>query len=203
MPRQSPGHRRRSPPAAPSLGAQARQRLKRLHGVRVHYVLLDILNSLLRPMTVRFETLTKFDSGNGLLAVRIHNVGFPPGAPHREFAPLLTDQVRFVKHSWTGPLLFGSCQEDGFVAVAGGDKPTLAREMHGLVMHQAFDLHVLQDSAAILQRHVHAEAAMGGGIASITYQAPAMGIVQVPSKTRCVSPLTPEFVSHTRPSVYG
>lgn len=47
------------------------------------------------------------------------------------------------------------------VTVAGGDKAALAREIRGLVMHQAFDLHVLQDPALIPQRRVHAAAAIG------------------------------------------
>ncbi len=38
------------------------------------------------------------------------------------------------------------------------------------------------------------------GIAPITLQAPAMGIVQVPSETRCASPLTPESASRSRPT---
>ena len=42
-----------------------------------------------------------------------------------------------------------------------------------------------------------------GGIASITYRALAMGIVQVPSETRCASPLTPESVSRSRPTPYA
>ena len=63
--------------------------------------------------------------------------------------------------------------------------------------HQAFDLRVLHDPAAIPQRRVHAAPAIGGGIASITYWALAMGIVQVPSETRCASPLTPESVSRS------
>ena len=66
--------------------------------------------------------------------------------------------------------------------------------------HQAFDLHVLHGPAAIPQRRVHAAPAIGGGIASITYWALAMGIVQVPSETRCASPLTPESVSRSRPT---
>ena len=89
------------------------------------------------------------------------------------------------------------------VAVGGGDKAALAREMHGLVAHQAVDLHVLHDPAAIPQRHMHAAPAIGGGIASITYWALAMGIVQVPSETRCASPLTPESVSRSRPTPYA
>ncbi len=66
--------------------------------------------------------------------------------------------------------------------------------------YQAFDLHVLHDPAAIPQRRVHAGPAIGGGIASITYWVLAMGIVQVPSETRCASPLTPESVSRSRPT---
>ena len=42
------------------------------------------------------------------------------------------------------------------VAVGGGDKAALAREMHGLVAHQAVDLHMLHDPAAIPQRRMHA-----------------------------------------------
>ena len=42
--------------------------------------------------------------------------------------------------------------------------------------HQAFDLHVLHDPAAIPQRRVHAAPAIAGGVASITYWALAMEI---------------------------
>ena len=66
--------------------------------------------------------------------------------------------------------------------------------------HQAFDLRVLHGPAAIPQRRVHAAPAIGGGTASITYWTRAMGIVQVPSETRCASPLTPESVSRSRPT---
>ena len=64
-------------------------------------------------------------------------------------------------------------------------------------------LHVLHDPAAIPQRRMHAAPAIGGGIASITYWALAMGIVQVPSETRCASPLTPESASRFRPTPYA
>ena len=59
--------------------------------------------------------------------------------------------------------LSGAFQEEGFVVVAvgGGDKAALAREMRGLVAHQAVDLHVLHDPAAIPQRRVHAAPAIG------------------------------------------
>ena len=53
---------------------------------------------------------------------------------------------------------------------------------------------------AIPQRRIHAAPAIGEGIASITYWALAMGIVRVPSETRCASPLTPESVSRFRPT---
>ena len=66
--------------------------------------------------------------------------------------------------------------------------------------HQAFDLHVLHDPAAIPQRRVHAAPAIAEGVASITYWALAMGIVQVPSETRCASPLSPESASRFRPT---
>ena len=66
--------------------------------------------------------------------------------------------------------------------------------------HQAFDLRVLHDPAASPQLRMHAEPAIGGGIASITSWALAMGIVQVPSETRCASPLTPESASRCRPT---
>ena len=83
----------------PPLGAQARQRLEQLHGAGVQYVLLDILISLKRPLTVRFETLTSFARGNGVLAVQIHDVGFPPGQPIREQASKLADPVRSATQS--------------------------------------------------------------------------------------------------------
>ena len=38
---------------------------------------------------------------------------------------------------------------------------------------------------------------------SITHRAMAMGIAQVPSGTRCVSPLTPESVSRSRPTSHA
>ena len=47
------------------------------------------------------------------------------------------------------------------VAVSGSDKTALAREMHGLLAHEAFDLHVLHDPAAIPQRRMHAALAIG------------------------------------------
>ena len=47
------------------------------------------------------------------------------------------------------------------VAVGGGDRAALAREMHGLVAYQAVDLLVLHDPAAIPQRRRHAVPAMG------------------------------------------
>ena len=53
------------------------------------------------------------------------------------------------------------------------------------------------------QRRVHAAPAIGGGIASITYWALAMGIAQVPSETRCASPLSPESVPRSRPTPYA
>ena len=98
--------------------------------------------------------------------------------------------------------LSGAFQEDGFVvvAVSGGEKAALAREMHGLVAHQAVDLHVLHDPAAIPQLRVHGAPAIGGGIASITCWVLAMGIVQVPSETHRASPLTPESASRYRPT---
>lgn len=76
-----------------------------------------------------------------------------------------------------------------------GDKAALARGVYGWVVHQAFDLHVLHEQAAILQRRVHAVPSIGGGIASITYRALVMGRAQVPPETRCVSPSTPESAS--------
>ncbi len=67
---------------------------------------------------------------------------------------------------------------------------------------QMVDLHVLHDPTAIPQRPMHAAPAIGGEIASISYWALAMETVQVPSETRCASPLTPESVSRSRPTPY-
>ena len=68
---------------------------------------------------------------------------------------------------------------------------------------QAVDLHVLHDPASTPQRRIHAAPAIAGSIPSTTYCPLAMGIVQVPSETRCASPLTPESVSRSRPTPYA
>ena len=75
---------------------------------------------------------------------------------------LSNEQLLWVRHFQSLPELVrdidlklsGAFQEEGFVVVAvgRGDKAALAREMHGLAAHQAVDLHVLHDPAAIPQR---------------------------------------------------
>ena len=61
-----------------------------LHGTSVTCVLVG-QHTWERPW-VRYETLKSFARGNGILAVLIHDAGFPPGHPNRELARLLANQ---------------------------------------------------------------------------------------------------------------
>ena len=159
-------------------------------------------------VSVRYETPKSFARGNDILAVQIHDVGFPPGHPQPRACSPARESGQIGDPELVLDIdlkLSGAFQEEGFVVVAvgGGDKAALAREMHGLVAHQAVDLHVLHDPAAIPQRRMHSAPAIGGGIASLTYWALAMGIVQVPSETHCASPPLTESVSRYRPTPYA
>ena len=73
-----------------------------LHATSVTCVLVG-QHTWERPW-VRYETLKSFARGNGIVAVQIHDVGFPPGHPNRELARLLANQVRSATQSWFGTL---------------------------------------------------------------------------------------------------
>ena len=97
---------------------------------------------------------------------------------HLEFIQVVIERharTSFVLKRWSVTVVAAVF----LLAVRGADSAL------AMAAGQSVDLHVLHDPAAISQRRVHAAPAIGGGIASITYWALTMGIVQVPSETRC------------------